>query len=66
MEKEKESSVPRRFLTKKQAAEYLQISVRTLENHVRNGELPACRLGRRTIRFDLEAIVRCMMEKQKN
>lgn len=46
----------RRYLNKKQACEYLQISNNTLDNWIKNG-LPLIKLGK-SIRFDQIAIDR--------
>ena len=39
------------LMDKKQAAQLLQITTRTLENHMRAGLLPYLKIGR-TVRFD--------------
>ncbi|MBQ9685035.1 MAG: helix-turn-helix domain-containing protein [Oscillospiraceae bacterium] len=39
------------YLTKKQAAERLQISVRTLEGLISRGQLPAYRIGPKAVRI---------------
>ena len=49
------------YLTKQQAAAELQISVRTLEGLIKRGQLPAYRIGPKTVRLtteDIEAYVR--------
>ncbi len=40
------------YLTKQQAADALQISVRTLEGLVKRGQLPAYRIGPKCVRID--------------
>jgi len=42
----------RRFLTISQAADFLQINVKTCYSMAARGELPAVRVGRRTLRID--------------
>lgn len=42
------------YLTKAQAAEELQISVRTLEGLIKRGQLPAYRIGPQLVRIDRE------------
>ena len=42
------------YLTKPQAAETLQISVRTLEGLISRGQLPAYRIGPKCVRIDSE------------
>jgi excisionase family DNA binding protein len=49
----------RRIATRKEAAEFLRVSDRTIENYVTNGKLKARRIGR-YVRFewaDLEALI---------
>jgi excisionase family DNA binding protein len=50
--------VARRYITVTEAAEYLQISDRTVRRLIRDGELNGYRMGRsrRTIRVDLNEI----------
>jgi len=40
------------YLTKKQAADELQISVRTLEGLIKRGQLPAYKIGPQLVRID--------------
>ena len=47
------STLPRRWLSQAEAAEYLGITDRTLRRMVARGELPAYRMGPRLTRFDL-------------
>lgn len=47
---------PRRWATPKGAAEYGEVTPRTLRNFVRAGKLTAYRLGNRAIRYDLNEI----------
>lgn len=42
------------LMTKAQAAEELQISVRTLEGLISRGQLPAYRIGPKCVRIDSE------------
>jgi excisionase family DNA binding protein len=42
----------RRWLTIVQAADFLQINVKTCYSMAARGELPAVRVGRRTLRID--------------
>lgn len=44
------------YLTKTQAAERLQISVRTLEGLIKRGQLPAYRIGPQSVRIDAEEL----------
>jgi excisionase family DNA binding protein len=46
------STEGRRFLTIAQAADFLQINVKTCYSMAALGELPAVRVGRRTLRID--------------
>ena len=48
------------LLTKRQLAEYLQLSVTTIERQVRNGHLPYRLIGTRTVRFDRGEVDRAM------
>ena len=48
------------YLTSKQAAQYLGVSIRTIQHWVRIGQLKAYRIGRHKLRFqteDLDAMV---------
>lgn len=50
----------RTWLTQDEAADYLNITDRTLRRYVASGELPAYRLGTRLLRFkqaDLDALL---------
>ena len=40
------------YLTKQQAADELQISVRTLEGLIKRGQLPAYKIGPQLVRID--------------
>lgn len=44
------------YLTKPQAAELLQISVRTLEGLIKRGQLPAYKIGPQLVRLDEDDI----------
>ena len=44
------------YLTKPQAAEMLQISVRTLEGLIKRGQLPAYKIGPQLVRLDEDDI----------
>lgn len=49
------------WLNQKQAAEHLGVSIDTIRRRIRDGSLPAYRLGKRAIRIratDLDAVVR--------
>jgi excisionase family DNA binding protein len=48
------------YLTKPQAAEMLQISVRTLEGLIKRGQLPAYKIGPQLVRLD-EADIRAFV-----
>jgi excisionase family DNA binding protein len=51
------------FLKKAEVARMLRVSERTVEIWVRNGFIPAFRLGR-TIRFDRDAILEHLRQQQ--
>ena len=51
------------FLKKPEVAKMLRVSERTIEIWVRNGIIPAFRLGR-TIRFDRDAILEHLRQQQ--
>ena len=44
------------YMTKPQAAEMLQISVRTLEGLIKRGQLPAYKIGPQLVRLDEDDI----------
>lgn len=44
------------LFTRKEAANYLNISVSTLDNYVRAGMLPRVKIGPRMVRFTKEAL----------
>jgi len=46
----------RRWATKKQAAEYINVSVRTVSEWIEQGCLPAYRINARVIRIDLNDV----------
>jgi excisionase family DNA binding protein len=48
----KTATQSRRWLTQAEAAEYLNVTDRTIRALVRRGELPAYRVGARMIRID--------------
>jgi len=52
------------FLKKPQVAAMFQVSERTIESWVRDGILPAIRLGH-SIRFDRENVIKQVRELQK-
>jgi len=43
----------RKFVSITEAAEYLGLSPKTIRNMIERGDLPAWRIGRKTIRLDL-------------
>ncbi|WP_045821118.1 excisionase family DNA-binding protein [Williamsia herbipolensis] len=51
-----ETTLPRRYAKPKVAAEYLGVTVRTIENMVADGRLTAYRLGSRVVRIDLNEV----------
>jgi len=51
------------FLKKPEVAKMFRVSERTIEIWVRNGIIPAFRLGR-TIRFDRDAILEHLRQQQ--
>ncbi len=46
------------WISKKQAAEHIGRTVRTLETYVRNGQLPAYRIGGRKVVLNLKDVRR--------
>lgn len=46
----------RKNLTAEQAADYLNISLRSLHNRLRDGTIPAHRLGPKLLRFDADEL----------
>jgi|ETNmetMinimDraft_30_1059905.scaffolds.fasta_scaffold227806_1 predicted site-specific integrase-resolvase len=60
---EKNSKV---LLTKKQVAERLQVSPRTVENFTNRGILPKICLGTKTVRYPSEGIDRVLRESTVN
>lgn len=55
---------PRRWVTKEEVAEHLQISVRTVRRMVEDGQIRAYRCGPRLIRFDLAEIDESMQSPE--
>lgn len=43
----------RKFVSIAESAEYLGVSPKTIRNMIERGDLPAWRIGRKTIRLDL-------------
>lgn len=57
----RQDTLPRRWLSQAEAADYLGITDRTLRRMVARGDLPGYRLGPRLTRFDqsdLDALLR--------
>jgi excisionase family DNA binding protein len=44
----------KQYLTKQEVAEYFGVSIRTITNWIRQGILPAQRVGSRFVRIDLD------------
>lgn len=60
---------PDRLLTLADVADFLAVSLSTVRRLVRDGNLPAVRVGQRSIRVrpeDLEAYLQASVEKQGN
>ncbi|GEM_PF-3112981 len=47
---------PRRYASKRQAAQYIGASIDTLERMIERGELKVYRLGQRVVRIDLNEL----------
>lgn len=58
-----DNQIEDRWLTSKEAADYLRVSVKTLMNMVSNGEIPYSKLGRRN-RYRL-ADLRSLLLKER-
>ena len=56
---------PQLFLTRRELAAVLKISVRTIDRLVADGELPVHRLGRKVVRFYLPEVVQAMDKETK-
>ena len=54
------------LLTKKQVAEFLNVSPRTVENFTNRGILPKVCLGTKTVRYPAEAIARVIHNNTVN
>lgn len=54
----------KRFLTKSETADYLNIDIITLERFIKDGFLPVIKFGVRTYRIDINDIEKCI-ENQK-
>lgn len=52
------------YLTKPQAAEMLQISVRTLEGLIKRGQLPAYKIGPQLVRIDQDELEEYVRARQ--
>ena len=53
---------PQQTMTPKELAAALQISVRTLQNHTRNGDIPHIRIGQ-SYRYPSEVLSNLLAEK---
>ena len=53
----------RKVYTLKEAADVLGVSYATVQKAVREGQIPAIRFGRNTIRIPKDALDRWLMEK---
>jgi excisionase family DNA binding protein len=51
-------------LTRREAADFLNIPLRTLDFLIRRGEIPFSRIGRRSVRFDLERLEEWFRERE--
>jgi excisionase family DNA binding protein len=51
------------LVTKKQLAEQLQVSQRTVTNWIAQGRVPCVRIGHRTLRFDPSDVVNFLKRK---
>lgn len=57
-----ETFTDRDWITRKQAAEYLQVSTRTIDNWVKSGKLPIRRISESTIRISMTEIDRLLRD----
>jgi excisionase family DNA binding protein len=57
---------PGRLLTKKEVAELLRVSTRTVENMTNRGDLPKICLGIRTVRYPADGIRRFLDQHTVN
>lgn len=55
-----ETFTDRDWITRKQAAEYLQVSQRTIDNWVKAGKLPIRRISEGTIRISMTEVDRLL------
>jgi excisionase family DNA binding protein len=60
--KEKAMSCPQQTMTPKELAKALQVSVRTLQNHTRSGNIPHIRIGN-SYRYPIEILADLLTEK---
>lgn len=56
----KTKSVPRRWITQAEAADRLGVTDRTIRNLIARGDLTGYRLGKRTIRLDVNEVDQCL------
>lgn len=54
------SSASRRWITQAEAADRLGVTDRTIRNLIARGDLTGYRLGRRTIRLDINEVDGCL------
>ncbi|MDD5697837.1 MAG: helix-turn-helix domain-containing protein [Victivallaceae bacterium] len=61
---EKEAQkLPKRPLTRKEVADFLQVCTRTVDRMCENGQLKFFKLGPRYIRFDIEDVLAVMQQQ---
>jgi excisionase family DNA binding protein len=53
------------LLTAKQAAEALQVSESLVRKEARRGTLPSVKVGRKSVRFSVEALRRWIAERER-
>ena len=53
----------RALLDEKDLAEQLQVTTRTIRNYRQEGLIPFIRIGKRTLRYDLQDVVTCLKKR---
>lgn len=56
----KTPTLPRRWISQAEAAEYLGVTPRTVRNMIRRGDIPAHRAGPRAVRIDVNELDRAI------
>jgi excisionase family DNA binding protein len=64
--KEEAQKLPKRPLTRKEVADFLQVCTRTVDRMCEEGKLRYLKLGPRYIRFTIEDVLAAMKQKNQN